>query len=101
MWGSWTRRRSCDDRHARSRTAGVPWYPANRVFVNRFLRSALFPVVVITLIVWLGTQTLIGKREPEQKRTYSDVLVMVRDEPETIQQVTFKPSKREAEVQLR
>ena len=39
--------------------------------MNRFLRSALFPVVVITLIVWLGTQTLIGHRHPAEKKTTS------------------------------
>ena len=35
--------------------------------MNRFLRSALFPVVVITLIVWLGTQTLMGHHKSTAK----------------------------------
>jgi cell division protease FtsH len=67
--------------------------------VNRFLRSALFPVIVITLIVWLGTQTLIGKRGPEAKTTYSDVLNTVETNPDSIRMVLFKPSKREAEIE--
>src|SRR5438552_1320694 len=31
--------------------AHAPWYPADRGFVNRFFRSALFPLFVIVLLV--------------------------------------------------
>ena len=47
--------------------------------MNRFLRSALFPVVVMTLIVWLGTQTLIGHRHPAEKKTTSDLYSQVQN----------------------
>jgi cell division protease FtsH len=66
--------------------------------VNRFLRSALFPVVVITLIVWLGTQTLIGKRNEPKKVTTSEVIQTVKTNPELIAEVIFKPNRRQAEV---
>jgi len=68
--------------------------------VNRFLRSALFPVVVITLIVWLGTQTLIGNRHPAKKETYSEAIGLVQTHPENIREVIFKPSKRQVEFDL-
>jgi cell division protease FtsH len=66
--------------------------------VNRFLRSALFPVVVITLIVWLGTQTLIGHRAPAKKVTTSEVIHTVKTDPTSIKEVIFKPNRRQAEV---
>jgi len=66
--------------------------------VNRFLRSALFPVVVITLIVWLGTQTLMGHRQKTTKRITSDLTTLVRNQPGTIKQVTFNPNKHQVQV---
>jgi cell division protease FtsH len=68
--------------------------------LNRFLRSALFPVVVITLIVWLGTQTLMGHRHAAQKKTTSDLYAQVRGEPSQIKEVVFSPNKHQAQVLL-
>jgi cell division protease FtsH len=68
--------------------------------VNRFLRSALFPVVVITLIVWLGTQTLIGKRHEAKRITYSEVKQRVENDSGSIQEIIFTPNKHQAEVRL-
>ena len=42
--------------------------------VNRFFRSALFPLVVIVLLVYLASQTLIPKRDNEAKLTYSELI---------------------------
>jgi hypothetical protein len=64
--------------------------------VNRFLRSALFPVVVITLIVWLGTQTLIGKRHEAKRITYSEVKQTVENDPGSIEEIIFTPNKHQA-----
>jgi len=69
--------------------------------VNRFLRSALFPVVVITLIVWLGTQTLIGKRHETKRTTYSEVIQTVENNPGSIDEIIFVPNKHQAEVQMK
>jgi cell division protease FtsH len=69
--------------------------------VNRFLRSALFPVVVITLIVWLGTQTLIGKRHETKRTTYSEVIQTVQNNPGTIDEIIFVPNKHQAEVRMK
>ena len=35
--------------------------------MNRFFRSALFPLVVIVLLVWLASQTLIPHSKSEKK----------------------------------
>jgi len=68
--------------------------------VNRFLRSALFPVVVITLIVWLGTQTLMGHRTKTKKETLSELYSLVNTQPSTIKEVVFNPNKHQVQVQL-
>jgi cell division protease FtsH len=68
--------------------------------VNRFLRSALFPVVVIVLIVWLAMQTLMGHRHTEKRVTYYDVKQRVNNDPGSIREVLFVPNKHQAEVQL-
>ena len=52
--------------------------------MNRFLRSALFPVVVITLIVWLGTQTLMGHRHAAKKQTLSSAIELLHPEKDRI-----------------
>ena len=35
--------------------------------MNRFFRSALFPLIVIVLLVYLASQTLIPRRAAEKK----------------------------------
>ena len=42
--------------------------------MNRFFRSALFPLIVIVLLVYLASQTLIPKRDGETKQTYSQLM---------------------------
>jgi cell division protease FtsH len=68
--------------------------------VNRFLRSALFPVVVITLIVWLGTQTLLSHKTKTKKETLSELYSLVQNQPTTIKEVVFNPNKHQVQVQL-
>ena len=41
--------------------------------MNRFFRSALFPLVVIVLLVWVASQTLIPHSKSEKKVTLSAV----------------------------
>jgi cell division protease FtsH len=68
--------------------------------VNRFLRSALFPVVVITLIVWLGTQTLLNHKKTTKKETLSQLYALVQNQPTSIKEVIFNPNKHQVQVQL-
>jgi cell division protease FtsH len=67
--------------------------------VNRFFRSALFPLVVIVLLVYLASQTLIPHKSTTKKETYSDVINLVQTQPGTIKLVTFDPSKRQITVE--
>jgi cell division protease FtsH len=60
--------------------------------VNRFFRSALFPLVVIVLLVWLASQTLIPHGKSEQKITYSQFIQYA--EQANVSKVLFNPSKR-------
>ncbi|HEX7310322.1 MAG TPA: ATP-dependent zinc metalloprotease FtsH [Gaiellaceae bacterium] len=68
--------------------------------MNRFLRSALFPVVVITLIVWLGTQTLLSHKKTTKKETLSELYSLVQSHPTDIKEVVFNPNKHQVQVQL-
>jgi cell division protease FtsH len=59
--------------------------------VNRFFRSALFPLVVIVLLVWLASQTLIPHGKSEAKFTFSQFIQQARSGD--VQNVEFNPSK--------
>jgi len=69
--------------------------------VNRFLRSALFPVVVITLIVWLGTQTLMSHKTKAPRETTSQANDLVKTNAQSIDEVIFNPNKHQAEFRLK
>jgi cell division protease FtsH len=60
--------------------------------VNRFFRSALFPLVVIVLLVWLASQTLIPHSKSEKKVTLSEFIQDAKQGD--VRNVIFNPSKR-------
>jgi cell division protease FtsH len=64
--------------------------------LNRFFRSALFPLIVIVLLVYLASQTLLGSGKSEKKVTYSEIRQQVNDG--TVKEVLFVPNKREIKV---
>ena len=45
--------------------------------MNRFFRSALFPLVIIAALVWLALQTLGGHGTPVKKATTSEVIQQI------------------------
>jgi cell division protease FtsH len=66
--------------------------------VNRFFRSALFPLVVIVLLVWLASQTLIPHSKSEKKVTYSQ---FIQDAQQgNVGNVIFNPSKRSISFEI-
>jgi cell division protease FtsH len=66
--------------------------------VNRFFRSALFPLFVIVLLVYLASQTLIPHGKSTQKVTYSEFR---QDIPAgKISTAEFNPSKRQISGKL-
>jgi cell division protease FtsH len=60
--------------------------------VNRFFRSALFPLFVIVLLVYLASQTLIPHSKSAAKTTYSQFLD--RAKAGDVENVVFNPPKR-------
>jgi len=68
--------------------------------VNRFFRSALFPLIIIAALVWLALQTLGNHGTKQVKMTYSDLYSTVLAQPASIENVTFVPSKQEIDTTL-
>ena len=63
--------------------------------MNRFFRSALFPLIVIVLLVYLASQTLMPKAKGAEKATYSELIGLVQSDPNAIEKILFTPSKRQ------
>jgi cell division protease FtsH len=63
--------------------------------MTRFFRSALFPLIVIVLLVFLASKTLIPQQKGPEKITYSQLIDKVKTEPQTIDNVVFSPSKQQ------
>jgi cell division protease FtsH len=74
--------------------------------VNRFFRSALFPLVIIAALVWLALQTLGGGGEKNVKLTLSQATNRIEQcsaaEPGKcdLQEVVFNPNKQELKLQF-
>jgi cell division protease FtsH len=66
--------------------------------LNRFFRSALFPLIVIVLLVYLASQTLLPSRGESTKVAYSDLIQKV--EAGQVQSVLFVPKGRSIEATL-
>ncbi len=61
--------------------------------VNRFFRSALFPLIVIVLLVYLASQTLIPRKDAQDKVSYSEFIQQAEDG--NVQDATFSPTRNE------
>jgi len=69
--------------------------------VNRFFRSALFPLIIIAALVWLALQTLGGNNTKAEKETTSQVYTLVTNNPGQINgPVTITPSKQQLDLTL-
>jgi cell division protease FtsH len=66
--------------------------------VNRFFRSALFPLVVIVLLVYLASQTLMPRRDGGKDLTYSQLIDETRKG--NVSEVTFSPNRQSIEAVL-
>jgi cell division protease FtsH len=66
--------------------------------MNRFFRSALFPLIVIVLLVYLASQTLM-KGEKQEKVTYSELQTQVADNPGQFEEIVANPSKQQLTVE--
>ena len=68
--------------------------------MNRFFRSALFPLIIIAALVWLALQTLGSHGTKQTKQTYSELLQTAITQPRDIQSVTFAPTKQEIDATM-
>ncbi|MGH2977208.1 MAG: ATP-dependent metallopeptidase FtsH/Yme1/Tma family protein, partial [Gaiellaceae bacterium] len=66
--------------------------------MNRFFRSAFFPLLVIVLLVWLASQTLIPKGGSSQKLTTSQAMADVQ--AHYVSSAEFNPGKRSISLKL-
>jgi cell division protease FtsH len=66
--------------------------------VNRFFRSALFPLIIIAALVWLALQTLGAHGAKTQPATLYQVLTKIKSNPGSIDHAIFNPSKQELDV---
>jgi cell division protease FtsH len=68
--------------------------------VNRFFRSALFPLVIIAALVWLALQTLSGHSQPTSKETLSGIQTRIEacntvdGSGCSISSIVFNPNKQ-------
>ncbi len=67
--------------------------------MNRFFRSALFPLVIIAALVWLALQTLGGHGQKTEKSTTSEVIQLIQKDPGSIKNVVINPNKNEFTVE--
>jgi cell division protease FtsH len=66
--------------------------------VNRFFRSALFPLIVIVLLVYLASQTLLPGRTDQKKFTTSQLIQHVKSGD--VNDVVFVPNRQEVKFTL-
>jgi cell division protease FtsH len=73
--------------------------------VNRFFRSALFPLVIIAALVWLALETLGGNDQKSMKLTYSEAIQRIEScAPPgecNISEAVFTPNKHELRLQFK
>jgi cell division protease FtsH len=62
--------------------------------VNRFFRSALFPLIIIAALVWLALQTLGSHGTKTTPQTTSWVYQQIRNHPSSIAGVSVDPNKQ-------
>ncbi len=66
--------------------------------MNRFFRSALFPLIIIVLLVFLASRTLLPGRAEERKATYSDAIAEVKNG--NVNEVLFTPTRQQISLTL-
>ena len=58
----------------------------------------MFPLIVIVLLVYLASQTLIPRSDPQKKLTYSELIGPA--EAGNVQEVLFTPNRNQIEATL-
>jgi cell division protease FtsH len=66
--------------------------------VNRFFRSALFPLIIIVLLVYLASQTVLRGESNEKEYTYSELITQVKNG--NVNDVVFNPRPQSLKATL-
>jgi cell division protease FtsH len=66
--------------------------------MSRFFRSALFPLVVIVLLVFLASETLIPRRDSGKDITYSELIQQAKNGG--VEEVLFTPNRQQINATL-
>src|SRR5436190_23709081 len=66
--------------------------------MRRFFRSAAFPILIVIVLAFFA-QRLISPGQQEQTPTYSEFISQVKNDPQSIQEVTFEPKTNTVQVQ--
>ncbi|HET9214912.1 MAG TPA: ATP-dependent zinc metalloprotease FtsH [Gaiellaceae bacterium] len=69
--------------------------------MSRFFRSALFPLIVIVLLVYLASQTLLPRDDEKPQMTYSQLMQQVEANPDQYEQIVFSPNGQSIEATLK
>ncbi len=67
--------------------------------MSRFFRSALFPLIVIVLVVYLASQTLLPNGEEAQKIEYGELISRI-ESGDNVSEVLFVPKSKTIEATL-
>ena len=65
--------------------------------MSRFFRSALFPLILIVLLVYLASQTLVKGKEEREKLPYGSLITQVETTPTAVEDVLFNPKNKSIE----
>ncbi|MEZ5098819.1 MAG: ATP-dependent zinc metalloprotease FtsH [Thermoleophilia bacterium] len=68
--------------------------------MSRFFRSALFPLVVIAVVVYFASQALMPRDDEAEKLTYGQLIEQVENDPASIGEVVFAPKARELRIEF-
>ena len=68
--------------------------------MDGFFRTAFFPLIVIVLLVYLASQTLLGAGDGVTKIAYSQLVDRVRNDPAAFRRVVFSPNKHVIRAEL-
>jgi cell division protease FtsH len=60
----------------------------------------IFPLMVVVLLVYLASQTLLPNDSGDNRLEYSELIKRVDSSPDSIRKVTFFPKSRRIEVEL-
>ena len=66
--------------------------------MNRFFRSALFPLIIIVVLVYLASQTLLPGRSEQRKVTYSQLIAEVKNG--NVNEAVFNPPRQQITATL-